>query len=144
MRIVPGIFLATLAAIIPVAVLPLGCSFDCRNELAARIVSPGGAYEAVLFQRDCGATTGFSTQVSVLPAGASPGNGGNVFRADANHDPDMRRGAWHGPWAEISWLSPRHLLIRYANGARLFARETEMDGIAVSYAPVPTPSPARP
>ena len=140
----PGILLAALVAIVAVAVLPVGCSFDCGNEIVARIASPDGAYEAVLFDRNCGATTGFSTQISVLPAGTRPEDGSNVFRADANHDPNMRLGDWHGPWAEISWLSPRHLLIRYVAGARLFARETEVGGIVVSYEPVPTPSPARP
>ncbi len=29
--------------------------------------NPDNAYMAILFERDCGATTGFSTQISVLP-----------------------------------------------------------------------------
>jgi len=49
----------------------LGCgSLDmCGNEVKARVSSPDGSREAVVFQRDCGATTGFSTQVSVLNRG---------------------------------------------------------------------------
>ena len=121
-----------------------GCADDCGNNVVTRIRSPDGAYDAVLFDRNCGATTGFSTQISVLPAGAPADGRGNAFIADTNHDPSMRTGAWHGPWAELAWLSPRHLRIRYVAGARPFTRETAVDDVAISYEPVPAPSPARP
>ena len=124
------------------AILLAGCGDGCRNQLISRVDSPGGAHSAVLFQRGCGATTGFSTQISVLPASTEPPGGGNVFRADTGHDAAVRTGAWHGPWAEVRWLSPRYLLIRHAEGARLFARSPEADGIRISYEPVA--SPARP
>jgi len=121
-----------------------GCADGCRTDLVSRIGSPGGTHSAVLFQRDCGATTGFSTQISVLPAGGEPADGGNVFRADTGHDPAVRTGAWGGPWAEMRWLAPRHLLIRYTAGTRLFARASEANGIRISYETVTAPSPARP
>jgi hypothetical protein len=38
----------------------------CGNEVLSQARSPDGLYEAVVFQRDCGAATGFSTQVSVI------------------------------------------------------------------------------
>ena len=108
-----------------------------------RADAPDGVHSAVLFQRDCGATTGSSTQISVLPGGGQPEDIGNLFRADTNHYTGVRVGAWRGPWAEMRWLSPRHLLIRYAAGARLFARTAELDGVRISYQPVAV-SPARP
>jgi hypothetical protein len=112
-----------------------GCSPACRNRVVARAQAPDGAHRAVLFQRDCGATTGFSTQISVLRAGEDPGAGGNAFIADSGGGA-ARAGSWGGPWAEVRWLSARHLLIRYAAGARLFVRADEVAGIQISYEPV--------
>jgi hypothetical protein len=42
----------------------------CGNSIQLRVPSPDGEYEAVQFTRDCGATTGYSTQVSVVRKGA--------------------------------------------------------------------------
>jgi hypothetical protein len=39
----------------------------CGNDPISETPSPNGQMKVVVFQRDCGATTGFSTQVSVLP-----------------------------------------------------------------------------
>ena len=38
----------------------------CGNTLLSDSVSPNGRLKVVVFRRDCGATTGFSTHVSVL------------------------------------------------------------------------------
>ena len=111
---------------------------------AGTVESPGGTHSAVLFQRGCGATTGLSTQISVLPAGDQPVHEGNAFRADTGHRASVRVGAWQGPWAEMHWLSQRHLRIRYAAGARPFAQVSEVNGISISFEPVPAPSPVRP
>src|SRR5689334_1844736 len=75
----------------------------CGNREVERVPSPDGTLEAVLFQRDCGATTDFSTQVSIVPTGERLADqGGNAFVADANHD-RAPRAAWGGPHASISW-----------------------------------------
>jgi hypothetical protein len=45
-------------------------------------VAPNGTLKAVTFRRDCGATTKYSVQVSILPAKKPlPNEGGNVFVA---------------------------------------------------------------
>jgi hypothetical protein len=124
-----------LAFLLPILLLA-GCAPSCANRIVSRLDAPDGAQSAVLFQRDCGATTGFSTQISVLPAGGQPEDSGNVLRADGGHDAAVRAGAWGGPWAEMHWLSPRHLLVRYATGARLFGRQAQVTGITISYEPV--------
>ena len=40
-------------------------AFDdtCENQLLSEVLSPDQVYRAIVFQRSCGATTGFSTQV---------------------------------------------------------------------------------
>ncbi|GAA0339817.1 hypothetical protein GCM10009092_00360 [Bowmanella denitrificans] len=38
----------------------------CGNHLFSQTISPDGRHKVVVFERSCGATTGFSTHVSVL------------------------------------------------------------------------------
>jgi len=62
--------------------LTQGCFFHnlCGNNPISEAVSPDGKYKAVLFQRDCGATTDFSTQISILKKDESlPNSGANTF-----------------------------------------------------------------
>jgi hypothetical protein len=62
-------------------------AFDnmCGNQILSESSSPDRTYRVVVFRRDCGATTGFSTQVSVLKAmQALPNESGNLFIADTD------------------------------------------------------------
>jgi len=71
-----------------------GCADMCGNTVSKMVLSPNGALKAVVFQRDCGATTGFSTQVSVLSAQTTLRNdGGNVFVEDTGSNVDV---TWQG------------------------------------------------
>ena len=108
------------------------CSDSCTNTVVSRKDAPLGKYTAVMFERNCGASTGFSTQISVLDIGHEPSGGGNTFRADDDHGVAFAAD-WGGPWAETRWLAPDHLLIRYAAGSRLFARVDKVAGVKVSY-----------
>ena len=120
-----GIFAAGLIAL-------SGCSDGCGNSPISRADAPDGLHSAVMFQRDCGATTGFSTQISVLKQAQEPSGGGNTFRADADHGA-AAVGDWGGPWAEMRWLAPDHLLVRYAAKSRLFEQQREVSGVTISY-----------
>jgi hypothetical protein len=109
-----------------------GCSDGCVNALISRADAPDGVRSAVMFQRDCGATTGFSTQISIVEHGDEPSGSGNVFRADDDHGA-AAAGEWGGPWAEMRWLAPDRLLVRYAAKSRLFQQNTEILGVKISY-----------
>jgi len=109
-----------------------GCSDACQNTEASRRLSPDGNHVAILFQRDCGAATGFSTQISVLDANGKPSGGGNAFVADDDHG-TARVGAWDGSWAEMKWLSPEQLLIRYAAKSRIFKKKERVSGVNITY-----------
>jgi hypothetical protein len=104
----------------------------CRNTLVARSKAPDGRHSAALFQRDCGATTGFSTQISVLDAGEQLSGSGNAFRADDDHGV-ATAGAWGGSWAGMKWLAPDHLLVRYAVRSRIFAQEPDVSDVRITY-----------
>ena len=52
----------------------------CGNYPHKEYFSPNKKYKAVVFQRDCGATTGFSTQISIIKASESLINeSGNIY-----------------------------------------------------------------
>ena len=102
----------------------VGCDrfFDdlCGNTVLKSLGSPDRKLKAVVFQRDCGATTGFSIQISVLNAGDPlPNEEGNVFIADSGHGA-APEGPGGGPAVDILWERPRKLLIEHYSGARRF------------------------
>lgn len=109
-----------------------GCSDLCGDTVVERIRAPGGDRDAVLFQRDCGATTSFTTQISIEPPGGEPGSKGIIFIADPDHEV-AAAGAWGGPWAEAKWLSADRLHVRYADGSRIFKKVDAISGVSVSY-----------
>jgi hypothetical protein len=80
----------------------------CGNEIYKEYLSPNGSLKAVVFQRDCGATTGFSTQISIIKRNAMVANkAGNVFISDG-HPRDTS--------PIVTWLSDSELEIS-KNGA---------------------------
>ena len=117
------------AALLPIVT---GCSDMCANEVASRAEAPDGKHSAIMFQRDCGATTGFSTQISLSASGDEPSGGGNTFRADGNHGAAVT-GDWGGPWAEMRWTDNDTLLIRYASTSRIFERNEQVAGVKIRY-----------
>ena len=82
-----------------------------------------------MFMRECGATTDFSTQVSVDPGIFE--SVGTAFVADAYNG--GKRGPWGGPWATMKWVAPSHLLVSYDKQARVFTRNTTVQGVTVTY-----------
>ena len=115
------------------ASLLAGCSDACQNTVVDQKRAPDDRHFVVMFQRDCGATTGFSTQLSVLEDGEQPTGSGNAFRADDDHGA-ARAGGWGGPWAETRWLAADHLLVRYAAKSRIFRQADQVDGVKITFA----------
>ena len=84
----------------------------CRNEIYKEYLSPNGSLKAVVFQRDCGATTGFSTQISILKSNAALSNkAGNVFISDG-HPRDTS--------PIVTWLSDSELEISRNGSATVY------------------------
>ena len=109
-----------------------GCGDACENQIVSETKSPDSQYSAVIFQRDCGATTGFTTQVSILPLGENPERSGNVFVADDNHGA-AQVGSWGGPWVSVKWRNSSHLQVTYAKGSRVFDQTENVGGVSVSF-----------
>jgi hypothetical protein len=94
----------------------------CGNEIGYEEYSPDRRLKAAVFERDCGATTGFSTQVSILRSAEKlPHEGGNVFIT-------------HGDLAiRVQWQSNNEMLIVFPPGAKVHFRPSNVAGVSVRY-----------
>ena len=89
----------------------------CGNEIYQEIYSPDDEYKVVVFQRDCGATTGFSTQLSILNASDKlPNKSGNVFVIDGHPD-------WTN--VQVKWDTDRAILITYSERFEVFLQKNK-------------------
>lgn len=77
---------------------------------------------AELFSRNCGATTGFNTQLSIVKIRDLPSDeAGNVLIADGQLPITLR------------WLSETRLSVAGAGGSGTFKQESEANGVTVVY-----------
>ena len=105
----------------------------CVNEPIAEVASPDSGAKLVVFQRDCGATTGFSTQASLLKPGMRlPSGGGNLFVADTDRGA-APSGPGGGPELRARWDGPKRLSLQHHAKARVFKAEQHLNGIEVQY-----------
>ncbi len=89
----------------------------CANSATEATTSPDGCLRAVVFKRECDATTSVSMQVSVLSAKEwLPYEAGNVFGLNRNHRPSTSLDV------HVRWIGPRELLIRYDRMARSWSQ----------------------
>ena len=117
-----------------VAILMSGCDDDlCRNQITREFGSPGGTDRAVVFERDCGATTNFSTQVSIMPTRNKLANKpGNIFAADGDVPLDS-----HGAMSVVVvWKNEHQVEVTYPAGARVYLQRPQFDDIRISYRPL--------
>lgn len=97
----------------------------CENQIYNTISSPDSKHKAVLFQRDCGATTDFSTQVSILQIDSSLNNeSGNVL---------VVKGHPSNNNINIRWISENALEITNVKNASVYKKEASIDNIKVVY-----------
>ena len=104
-----------------------GCGL-CANDVVSDVRSPDGTFHAVVFRRNCGATTDFTFHVSVLLTNQSLSDGeGNIFMADSDR--------WLGPsmGINVAWQGTRSLLVRFPASARIYHEYKPMGVIRVGY-----------
>lgn len=121
---------AALAAAAISLIATTACADRCSNTIVAEVPSPSGEMRAVVFERDCGATTGLSAQVSLLRRGERLSNtGGNALAVDSGHTPFLPLEV------KPEWVSDRVLRLAYDPRLRTFARETAVAGVTLIHAP---------
>jgi hypothetical protein len=119
-------------SIIAFSICLVACADPCENRVLSEVPGPKGNREAIVFERSCGATTGFSTHVSVVNEfGQLRRSAGNVFAADSNH------GAVKNFTVTVRWVAADQVVIRYPAQARVFKKEAQADGVSVGYETAP-------
>src|SRR5437764_7339497 len=102
----------------------------CGNEPLSEVPSPDGTFKAIVFQRDCGATTGFSTQISILKTNQSlPNESGNLFVADTDHG-KAPSGPGGGPEVRVTWVATRSLRVAHHQDARVYLANHNASGVS--------------
>lgn len=105
-----------------------GCGL-CGNDLLDRYPSPDQRREAVVFQRDCGATTGFSTQVSLVQRGGRvPTGAGNILVATTDHGA-APAGKGGGPEVRVRWIDSTTLKLAHHAKASVNQPRRVYDGL---------------
>ena len=105
----------------------------CGVTVVRRTPSPNGRLEAVLFERNCGATTDFVTNLSVVRAGTSISNdGGNLLVADSDGG-RAPLASGHVIPVSVEWIGSDSLIVRYDRRARVFHRVESAHGVPVRY-----------
>jgi hypothetical protein len=105
----------------------------CGNTEIERYSAPNGQRDLVVFERSCGATTGFSTQASLLRSGRElPSGAGNVFIADTDHGaaPAAPHG---GPQLDVVWESDAEVRLSHHPNTRVFLAVEQVGDVTFLY-----------
>ncbi|MDQ2972287.1 MAG: hypothetical protein ABIY40_00315 [Rhodanobacteraceae bacterium] len=92
-------------------------------------------HDAVVFERDCGAGSGFASQVSVLSRGAKAWGYGTAFEIGDYSDrvPMDTNGVVP---IQLRWEGSKHLLITFPKEGRIYLASPRVNGVAITYFPV--------
>ena len=99
-----------------------GCAPLCSNDPIHVDISPDKKNVAIAYIRNCGATTGFSTHVSILTApGKLSDEGGNAFIIKGKHP------------LTLKWKRNKELTIEGSLGQQELKRLSSYRGIEIEY-----------
>jgi len=94
----------------------------CANSVVTSATSPNGKWEVVVFERNCGATTGFSSQISLIEAGEElDDEAGNIYIAEG-YPKDYT----------VNWKSDDSVKISGIKNYN-FKKESQLNGVQFSY-----------
>lgn len=112
-----------LRALVVLLCLAMVACSPCEN-IVLREVPSGSGKKAVVFSRECGATTGFSTQLSILGAEENlPDDGGNALVLGGKEMVE-----------DLHWEAPTRLSIKFKPGAKVFSKKARVAGVEIVYA----------
>jgi hypothetical protein len=94
----------------------------CSNSVTASIVSPDQSKKLVVFVRDCGATTSFSSQVSLIDSHDKlPNDPGNLLVVG-------KKAAM-----QAAWTNDSAAVLTYPAKSEVFKQVAKLDGVSVTY-----------
>jgi hypothetical protein len=120
-------------AIIVAIIAPYFFNDLCDNEVLMVKQSTQGTMKAVIFSRNCGATTDDNIQVSLLDKDETLRNeSGNLFIANTGKG-NSQVAAHGGPVIDIEWINDKNIQITYDLNTRIFKSEIELKSVNVVY-----------
>jgi len=132
-KVLIGICLLVAVAAVGIDHFSQSAPDPCDNSVVSTLTSPNGKTRAVVYNRDCGATTDFVTHVSILSSDeALNGNTKSLFAADSNKGKaPAQRGT--GPEIRVKWFSNTRLEIQHHPNVRVKRSSDRFNGVAISY-----------
>ncbi|MFC7625445.1 hypothetical protein [Microlunatus sp. GCM10028923] len=112
-----------------------GCSTGpdlCERTEVKRVAAPEGDRAAVVFVKNCGATTGYSTHVSVVAPDQAVGDDNEIFSADGD-DGVVPLGPDNALALRVTWSAADRLMIEYPAGTRIFTQQPDRGPIKIDY-----------
>jgi hypothetical protein len=97
----------------------------CSNEQIDRIDSPNEQLSAVVFSRNCGATTSYNMQISVVKKDESVRGPGNALIMDDTPE--------YSSELKPQWLSNRDVLLTVPLGSRVYHRYLTAEGVGIKF-----------
>jgi hypothetical protein len=111
-----------VSGVIAFSFIPPFFESECENEIIKSVKNPINSYVAILFSRKCGATTNYSTNVSIIKQGEKLLNeAGNIYISDGY---PKRNG--------INWLNENTLHIGGAS-YKSFKQKNSFSNIEIQY-----------
>lgn len=119
------IVVSTIVLLTALAIGYLVWRFDkdsCQNSIQREVASPDGVYKAIVFGRECGAETGFSTQVSILSASNAmlPNQPGNTLKFNGHNVP-----------ISVVWISGNEVSISGSGSKASYSVKTIKNKVAI-------------
>jgi hypothetical protein len=108
----------------------------CVNEEVRQFYG-GGTKKAVVYRRNCGATTGYLTNISIVDKDwdGHPVGPGNVFRMLWFGEPTLVEPNVTPTGVELRWESPNRLEVRFDYRGSPGLRVEQMAGVDITYVP---------
>jgi hypothetical protein len=113
-----------------------GCNL-CGDEVVQHEPSPYGRGAAVVFVRNCGATTDYNTQIALIGHVDGEPRDRNVFFVADDDDGAAPEGPGGGPRVRVRWIDGNHLEVAHHPRARAIQRADSHGGIRITYVALP-------
>lgn len=104
---------------------------EAENTIISKIENSNKKYTVYIFERNAGATTDYSTQITILRSNKKFRNSpGNIFIADRGQAELSDFGIIN---IDVIWEDQNTLIIKYDKKARIFIRKDTFENIQIKY-----------
>lgn len=110
----------------------------CGNDILDSVTSPDSKDKVVVFVRNCGATTEWSTQASIIRKADSISHGdiGNILRIESNHAGTWPLATKGWPIIIPEWQTPELLTVYFSRNSAVLYQGDKVGDVNVQFAPI--------